>query len=204
MFTDAYKKAEDLEKEVILQEVLPLLDGDSYSVENTEILSKDLSFYPGHKLLEISRTDNVPKTYRYIVLGPKDNIALDWTNEPIYQLNQTAPLTLNENTVQSYVRFFFHYVKGKEGRFIITETTDDILWREEPPPSARQAVGKMLEPVSIIEAGEDGSFKVSICIMFKDSLFKSDVFVQQSGVVNLENERLLVESMPILDDVIGQ
>ena len=41
-------------------------------------------------------------------------------------------------------------------------------------------------------------------MMFKDSLFKSDVTVQDNGVVSLQNEELLIEDMPVLDDTFGQ
>ena len=41
-------------------------------------------------------------------------------------------------------------------------------------------------------------------MVFKDSLFKSEVEVKPSGLVSLSNEELLVEDLPVLDDTFGQ
>lgn len=40
-------------------------------------------------------------------------------------------------------------------------------------------------------------------MMFKDSLFKSNVRVSPKGIVTMEDEDLVVEDIPVLDDVLG-
>lgn len=204
MFEDAYLKLEDKDKQQILDQIKPLLDSDSFTSDNTEILAKDLSFYPGYQLLDIHLKDSVPALHRYVVYGPEQVEILDWSNEPIYVLNDKVPLNLTDDNIRQYVRFFFSMVKGKHGLFRITQSTEDIEWREDPPPSARKAIGGMIEPLTLNGVNEDGSYDLTMCLMFKDSLFKSDVIVQKKGLVELNNERLLVESMPVLDDVMAQ
>lgn len=204
MFEDAYLKVENEDKVQILDHVRTMIDGESFTPENTEILAKDLPFYPGYQFLDICQKDSIPVMHRYIVYGPEHIEVLNWTNEPIYTLNDKVPINLSPENVKTYVRFFFAMVKGKEGLFRITQSTEDIEWREDPPPSARKAIGNMIEPLQMTGATPDGSFTLSMCMMFKDSLFKSDVIVQKNGLVELRNERLLVESMPVLDHVVGQ
>ena len=130
-------------------------------------------------------------------------VVLDWTNEPIYILNQQAPIQLNADNIAEYVHFFFTYVRGKHGRFIVTENVDDINWKEDPPPQARKAITKMLLPVTLKEE-KNGNFYLEVTMMFRDSLFKADVEVQPNGLVSLSNEKLLVEDMPVRDDSFGQ
>jgi len=83
------------------------------------------------------------------------------------------------------------------------ENVDDLNWRDDPPPSARKAVSELIDPL-ILEKEDKDAFYLRGCMMFKDSLFKSLIKVESDGMVSLHEEELLVEDMPVLDDVFGQ
>ena len=185
------------------------IDGGAFDPVDTTIMAIDVPFYPGYRFLEISDTSLTPARKRFVIIKSdqaniiSDVVVLDWTNEPIYILNQKAPIQLNADNIAEYVRFFFTYVRGKHGRFIVTENVDDINWKEDPPPQARKAIAKMLVPVELKEE-KDGNMYLEATMMFRDSLFKADVEVQPNGLVSLSNEKLLVEDMPVRDDTFGQ
>lgn len=204
MFREAFEKLELAEVATILDEVNPLLDGVQFDPVETTIMAINLPFYPGFKFLDIADHTGLPPLQRFAVYKPGQAVVMDFTNEPIYTLNRDVPIKLSEDTAEDYVRFFFSYVRGRHGRFLIAENVDDIQWKEDPPPAARKAIGKMLMPVTLDSMAADGSYKMSACMVFKDSLFKSDIKVTPGGQVNLENEELLVEDMPVLDDTLGQ
>ena len=73
----------------------------------------------------------------------------------------------------------------------------------EPPPNARKAIGSLIEPVTLNSVDADGIYHLAVRMIFKDSLFKSGVRVTPQGVVTMENEELVVEDIPVLDDVLG-
>jgi hypothetical protein len=200
-------KLDRLESERLLEQINPVIDGGGFAAATATVLAQDLSFYPGYRFLEIADFAVQPARKRYVIYKDGHNggdiVALDGTNEPLYALNERAPVTLTENTVAPYVRFFFTYVRGRHGRFLITETVDDIQWREEPPPAARKAIGKILSPVAVTGRNADGDFVLGLCMMFKDSLFKATATVRKDGVVALSDEELLIEDMPVLDDTFG-
>jgi hypothetical protein len=56
----------------------------------------------------------------------------------------------------------------------------------------------------IVEKGKDGTFKIEARMLLKDALFKTDVFVDPSGRVSMDNQEILVEDMPVLDHVFSQ
>ncbi|MFN3826347.1 MAG: hypothetical protein ACK4NR_01835 [Micavibrio sp.] len=201
---DQFIKLDLLECETILEEVNPQLKGSRFHPATVTILSQDLSFYPNYRFLDLADYETVPNIRKFVLYKPGSVVVLNWTNEPIYALNESAPITLNENTVADYVRFFFTYVRGRHGRFIITESVDDVLWRDDPPPAARKAIGKMLEPLHITQRDGQGGFKLVSRMMFKDSLFKTTVNVQANGLVALSDEELLIENIPVIDDTFGQ
>jgi len=209
MFQDAFTKLELDQIAMYLDSINPHLDGSPFDAVETTMLEIDIPFYPGYKFLDVADYSTVPGKRRFILYRPKssdkaeDVVVLDWTNEPIYTLNHSLPISLDENTVPYYVRFFFTYIRGKHGRFIVAESVDDINWKEDPPPQARKAISKMLMPLAISEA-KDGKYYLKATMMFRDSLFKADIEVQPNGLVTLSNEELLVEDMPVLDDTFGQ
>lgn len=201
--SDQFVKLDLLECETVLEDINPALKGSHFHPATVTILAQEPKFYPGYRFLDLADYETVPNIRKFVLYKPGDVVVLNWTNEPIYALNEKAPILLDESTVSDYVRFFFTYVRGKHGRFIITENVEDILWRDEPPPAARKAIGKMLEPLHITER-KGGDFKLIARMMFKDSLFKTTVNVQASGLVNLSDEELLIEEMPVVDDTFGQ
>jgi hypothetical protein len=202
MFRDAFTKLDVLEVESLLQQLNPLLEGSPFDPRNTTILSVDLPFYPGYRFLEVADHTIMPPRKIQAVFKIGSVTLLNWTNEPIYRLNEKLPIQLSEKDVIDYVRFFFTFVRGRHGRFLITESIDDISWKEDIAPSARKAIGNLVEPVRLRGIEKDGTYLLSVRMLFKDSLFKSKVRVTPQGLVSLSDEELVVEDMPILDDLL--
>lgn len=204
MFQDAFIKLDPPECAQLLDEINPVLQGSDFDPQTATILAQDMSFYPGYRFLDIADFEVNPPRRKYVIYKPGTTHVLDWTNAPIYKLNDIVPLGLSSETVADYVRFFFTYVHGPHGKFTIAETVDDIEWREEPPPAARKALGGMLKPVEIANRHDDGSFSGSVCLMFKNSLYRTAITVSKTGRITMADEEILVDDMPVLDATFGQ
>lgn len=183
----------------------PLLDGAPFAGAIPRVLSRALSFYAGYSLIEIVSPDTHPPVMRAMVRKDRTSelTLLNWTNEPVYHLNETVPIALSSDNILSYVRFFFSYIKGKHGRFLIVDNPDEIDWKDEPPPSGRKALAKMIEPLSVLRVDGDGTYQIQASMVFKDSLFAAKIAVSPSGQVILYDEELLVEDIPVRDDATG-
>jgi len=206
MFSNALIKLDTLEAQTLLSEINPQIKGSPYDAEKATILSAPVSFYPGYQFIEISDHTIMParKTALIYKTGEAATaVLLDWTNAPIYALNDNAPLTLDEKTINDYVRFFFNYVRGRHGRFVIIENVDEISWKDEPPVNARKAVGSLIAPLHLYGIDNDGTYRLSARMLFKDSLFKADIVVDHNGHVNLEDEELVIEDIPVVDEVLS-
>ncbi|HNQ91384.1 MAG TPA: hypothetical protein PKI93_00460 [Alphaproteobacteria bacterium] len=205
MFQDAYIKLDRLEVEELLEKTKKSFDGVSFNPDNTVVMARDLPFYDGYRFYDLADHSHMPPARRFILVKGEEIIVLDFTNMPIYTLNGKSPIHLNRDTVKDYVRFFFTFVRGRHGRFIIVESVDDIAWREEPPPAARKSISKLIQPIAFHSSDKnDGKYYMQAQMMFRDSLFQADVTVQPDGLVQLSNEVLLIEDMPVLDDTFGQ
>ncbi len=199
MFEKAFQKHEGEAAKAYLDLINPKLDRGPYP-EGSQVLSFDLSFYEGYELVEIT-DHNVQPPQRNVAIIKKDEVhLLDWTNAPIYKLNESIPVQITKDNVGEFVKFFFAYVAGRHGRFLICESVDDINWKDEPAPAARKAIAQMIKPVTVTARQEDGTFDLRANMMFKDSLFESAVHVTPAGLVSLSDEELLVENMPVVED----
>lgn len=204
MFQEAFEKLELAEVATILDQTGPLFEGIHFDPVETIVMAVNVPFYPGYRLMDVADYSAMPPTRRYMIYSNKTAAVLNFTNQPIYHLNAAVPIRLDESTVTDYVRFFFSFVRGRHGRFIICENIDDIHWKEDPPPAARKAIGKMIIPVTVKSRAGDGAFHLEATMVFKDSLFKSNIAVKADGTVTLGDEELLIEDMPVLDDTFGQ
>ena len=203
MFSNALVKIDNVEANPILEDINTVLEGAKFNPEKAVLLGQYIPFYEGYRYFDVSDFESVPNRQRFVVYKPGHVVVLDWTNEPLYQLNEKAPIKLTDSNVADYARFFFMHVRGRHGRFLLVDSVDDIRWREEPPPVVRKAVGNMIQPVQILS--DDGAqYVLSSCMIFKDALFKAKINVSREGIVNMFDEELLIEDMPVLDDVLGQ
>lgn len=204
MFKDAFTKLDEKQAARLIEIVGPFLDG-TFDPHKTSVMTHDLSFYPGYFLAEFSRHDQNPPVMCAAVCNKEGKVhVLNWTNEVIYALNAAVPLTLTPETAPDYIRFFFHYVRGSHGRFVVIDNVDDIDWREEPAPAGRKALGRMIEPMHLKSREKDGTRIFSLCFVFKDSLFSGEAHITPDGQIALHNEELLVEDIPVADDLFGQ
>ena len=204
MYEEAFQKLEKDEAEKILQVAAPFVDGVSFDLAHVTILRHALSFYPDHVFYDIADFSAAKAIHRYVVM--KDNVVtvLNWTNAVIYGLNKTAPITLSDENIGDYVRFFFSYVRGTEGKFTLAENVDDVAWKDDPSPSSRKAMGNMIVPLTLLEAHDNGDYNLEGTITFKNALFKAEIKVSSDGAVDITNQELLLEDLPVLDDIFGQ
>lgn len=207
MFRDAFTRMDQLETADLLGPVNEALQGQGQSPfdpARTTVLAMGLSFYPGYRLLEIADHSLSPVRELFCIIAPDHRVSLlDWTNVPIYALNASVPVQLNEQNITEYTRFFFAYVRGRHGRFLLAETIDDIVWRDEPPAPVRKTLGGLIEPLAPIGTADDGSFILNARMVFKNSLFKARVFISPDGFVALRDEELVIEDLPVQDDVLA-
>ncbi|MCC6597186.1 MAG: hypothetical protein IT559_00105 [Alphaproteobacteria bacterium] len=204
MYKEAFTKLDLAEAATILDVLNPKLEGVVFDPLETVIMAMDISFYPGYRLLDIADHTTLSPRRRFAVFSPQNHFLINFSNEPIYTFNRELPILLDEHNVMDYVRFFFSFVRGRHGRFIIIENIDEISWKNDPPLTARRTIGKMIEPMTLERIDEKGCFHLKACMVFKDSLFRSKIKVEPSGLISLSDEELLLEDIPVLDDLLTQ
>ena len=170
----------------------------------TTVKRQSVPFYAEHDFIEVTDTTKTPALVRRAIYKPGDFYILNWTNQPIYTANEKAPIIVTEDNAATYVNFFFNYVKGRHGRFVLIDGPEQINWSEAPPEKGLQALRNMIKPLAVTDIDDDGTINLLSYMVFKDSLFRAKVVVKRDGMVSLTDEALVVEGMPIIEDVVPE
>lgn len=201
-FTEAAKYVDRINRE-LKDKVFDQITSDDIinGQAPTVVRRHTLPFYAEFDLYEFESARD-PSSVRRALVGPEHIYVLNWTNSPIYTVNETAPIHLSEDNAPAYAKFFFNYVKGRHGRFVLVDNASEIAWNGAVPEKGKEAIGKIIQPVTVTEV-QDGKIIMMAYMVFKDSLFRAQVHVERDGMVSLSEEALVVEGMPIIEDVVS-
>lgn len=208
MFQDQYTKLSADDTKQTLVAFNGAFDGSPFP-ETAIIMRRPLAFYPGCWFYDVADHQTMPPRRRFLIAQqidkaapPKNITILDGTPQSILTLNTSIPLNLNDSTITEYIQFYLAFVRGPEGRMVLIESLDDIPWRDEPSPSARKALAKMIaaiEPTGSV----GGNYYTKAQVIFSDGLYEVDIHVFKDGEVIFKEAKMLIEDMPVLDDVLG-
>lgn len=194
----------------IAKDLLPV----SVPQDKTLVQVAALPFYEEYKLYALTDMTLPPPNVRYVLYKPGDLVIMNWTNEPIYDVNEKAPIKLDRKTLVPYAKFFFHFVRGQLGRFIIVEKPEEVTWLENASDEEKAKVAEHIKPVAYKGIGRDNLFTLTAIVVFKNALFKTDIkiapyemdaFDATAGVpehftigqMKLTNEELLLEDLNV-------
>ena len=206
MFDEAYTKLELDEIASILDVLNNQIDGSTFDPLQTAILALGLSYYPDYRFLSIADHTTIPPLQRFVFQknGAMEFTIIDWDYKTIHKLNGEVPISLSEENVIEYVRFYFGHVKGRYGQFIICETADHIQWKEEPSSEIKKSLNQALSPLELAEKREDGVYVINAFMMLRDALFGVQIFVQPNGKVTMSDHEIIMEDIPVLDKTFVQ
>jgi hypothetical protein len=205
-----WKQAES----AVMYEVLTLM-GNVLSSKQVTLLSAIMPFYSEYKLYKLIAVTMPTDNSLYFLHKPGYMLLMmDWTSEPIYKLNEIAPIILNADTLIPYAKFFFHYVREQLGDFIIVEKLEDIVWLPEATHEEKNAVAARLMSVTYKGIDYEGLFTLTCTVIFKNALFRTDIKIAPHemevidsdlgekehfsiGQMKLVNEELLCEELNV-------
>jgi hypothetical protein len=202
------------ETKKLLADIAPDITPVKLTDGKTSVQVADLPFYDEFRLYALSDSALPRPNTRYMLYKPGDVSLMDWTNEPIYSVNERAPIRVDRLTAIPYAKFFFHYVRGQLGRFIIVEKPDEVVWLSGATDKEKADVAEHLMPVTWKGVGVDNLYTLTATMVFKNALFRTDIQIapyemdafdeeigEQEhftiGQMKLTNEELLLEELNV-------
>ena len=177
----------------LMADITPLLEAKNMDVDALDVRVSALPWYDEYNFYVLQDHEQT----RHMLYKPGDAELMNWTNEVIYRVNDKAPIRLDRKNVISYAKFFFHYVRGQLGRFIIVEKPDDVAWLDNANAEEMQKVNDRLMPVTYKGIGRDNRYLLTASVVFKNALFKTNIRVAPDGLMELTDEELLLEDLNV-------
>lgn len=214
MLDVTFKNVDAAAAQKVLAAVADDLSPVTLTAGKTTVQVADLPFYEEFKLYALSDTTLPEPNTRYVLYKDGDVSVMNWTNEPIYSVNERAPIKLDRKTSLSYAKFFFHFVRGQLGRFIIVEKPEEVVWLSNANDKEKADVASRLMPVTYKGIGRDNLLTLTATVVFKNALFKTDIKIAPYemdvfdaelgapehftlGQMKLTNEDLLLEELNV-------
>ncbi|HLK65498.1 MAG TPA: hypothetical protein VKU19_18805 [Bryobacteraceae bacterium] len=123
------------------------------------------------------------------------------TPDYVYAVNQQESLRLDAKDIPAYLRFFFDNVT--EPQITIVESTDEVPWisrvGSDPALQAlKEQASAKIQPMRVAVSGAD-RFQVAATAMTGADLKELELTVQRDGRVDVTNERVVVEDLPVIE-----
>ena len=210
----AMQQLEPAAAQELLAAIAPAILPAKLPLDKTLVQFAPLPFYEEFKFYALTDMTLPPPNVRYLLYKPGEAKLLNWTNEPIYSVNELGPIKLDRKTVLPYAKFFFHYVRGQLGRFIIVEKPEDVVWLDNANDEEKTKVAEKLMPINYKGIGRDNLFTLTCTVIFKNALFKTDIKIAPYemdvfdpelgapehftiGQMKLTNEELWIEDLNV-------
>lgn len=214
MFDVEFKPLDPAAAQKLLTDIATDIAPVKLTPGKTDVRVTDLPFYDDFKFYALSDSTLPQPNTRYALYKPGDISMMNWTNEPIYAVNERAPIKLDRKTAIIYAKFFFHYVRGQLGRFIIVEKPEEVVWLANANAKEKGEVASRLMPVTYKGIGRDNLYTLTATVVFKNALFKTDIKIAPYemdvfdaetnqpehftiGQMKLTNEDLLLEELNV-------
>lgn len=168
-----------------------------FTPERTCIEIKSVSFYTHFRLLKATAFNTIPPvTMHFLIDEDNQVVKLDGTNEPILKNNARGGLILNENTVVAYTRFILDAVQTEQGSLRLVEHfQEDEIITSTPTPQHLELLRDNIRPTHVATTPQ--GFLLDAIILYGDTMFQADIFVEPDGNLCFRSETPIAEHLPI-------
>ena len=152
----------------------------------------NLPFYRTHRLIELHVARQGMPEWVFVLHGPDETRWLDGDSAPIHDTNAAESLALTDATVHGYLRFFFAFVHGDSGAFVLVESPSDVTGDHEaklPEQVDRIAsIRSRVKPLTTRTIDQRGRWVIDGAVAFLDTLFAVTLAVAPGGEVEMTDD----------------
>jgi hypothetical protein len=198
---DRWKSVQGEELVGFLEQINPI--GDKYRVnpETTQVGYCKLPFYEHVALIRVKDPAWTPKNLFIYYLTDQGNLYwLNGTSPPIHEVNAKAPIRVTEENVLDYLRFFCFFVRGEEGPFLISESSDDPYLPKDVDDKTRMVIENTVRPASFEGKNEQGHFLCDAVVYYSNALFIANFAVQPGGMIEMLDDEPIAADLPVKVD----
>lgn len=161
-----------------------------------------LSFYPGWMLLECQMTlGSGATTLVNFIVGDDGVVLLDGRADGVHRINAHLALNLDRpDMARDYLIFFCSVVRSKASRFEILLSPEQLLFAVDADEALRAEAAAAIVPAGRGDVVKDGYWFDAV-VRYSDDLYRSSFIVRSDGQVDMKEETMVLERLPLLPDI---
>ncbi|MCP5015690.1 MAG: ankyrin repeat domain-containing protein [Ketobacter sp.] len=202
LFENLSWQALDAKNLIELERRLDPIDG-KYKFD-ADMVTGHIASLPWYSQAKLMRFTSPVWSRRHLAiyyLADQGNLfRLNGTSPPIHEVNSKAPIQLNAENVQEYLRFFSFFVRGDEGPFYILESMEDPVVNVEMDSKVRSVFEGTIRPMSLEGMDQQGRFLCDGVIWYSNAMFIGNFAIESSGMVHLLNDVPIAGDLPVKVD----
>ena len=172
-----------------LEQINPVDGKYRTSAASTRVAWRTLPFYETVALIRVQDPNWVNKNMVIYYLTDQGNLfRLNGTSPPIHEVNNKAPIRINEENIIEYLKFFCFFVRGDEGPFYVSEDMSDANFPDDMDGTTRSVIEGTVRPASFEGMNEQGHFLCDAVVFYSNALFIANFSVQTSGMIEMLND----------------
>jgi len=166
-----------------------------------------LSFYPDGKLYEAETTLSTgEKGLLTFLRSGKHIVTLNGQGSSIAKFNRAVSLNLSSpEQAKHYLSFFSTALYDKGGRFILTQSIDDLPLLKDATGFDFGALRNKIKPIEITSApkiSKDGkkAYQAKAFITYSQTMYLATFVIGRDGSVKLTDEAVVAQNVPLQRD----
>ncbi len=88
---------------------------------------------------------------------------------------------------------------GRLGRFAIVKSEDQVAWLPSATEEDKARIKGVITPIRYLGRRGSGQHVLSMHVMFKNALFRTNCNIESSRVTELDKEDLVLERQPFMN-----
>ncbi len=177
----------------MIKKIVPENMPSFFSAKSSEARCAKLPFYTNFLLYRLTNHATLPAFSIDFLSDGQQYVYLDGTSQPIYRVNATGDLILNENTVLDYLAFFVHYVPGPEGEILLIDSNKKIFPTGVLDIDRHREMLYTHRDVKIDYDEELKSYKIKIPMYYGGALVKADINLDERGHLDIVDFQMLLK-----------
>lgn len=186
------------EKEGFIDQVDPIDGKHKATMETTDVAWRSLPFYENIAMIRVkdSSWDPAHLTVYYLVREGQ-LYRLNGTSPPIHEVNEVAPIKLNEENILDYLRFFCFFVRGEEGPFLIVEGMDNPhLPKDKLDEASLKVIEGVIRPATYEGKNDEGFYMCDGIVYYSNALFIANFAIQPGGMIEMLDDDPVAADLP--------
>ena len=171
-----------------------------FSPQTSEARRATLSFLDNYALYRLTNYAALPMISLDYLVNENTTTGgsvfyLDGSTAPLFHAIRNDTFNLSDETVISYVNFFYKNAPDPDGDIYIIQDLESLVFFDLLENDQQALLQSNFTAPQIHPYG-DGSIEIKACLVYQGSLVKADVFVSKDGSVKINNIQMMLRSTP--------